>query len=74
MALLPRSYVSFDLMHRVMRRYGGGLQVQLIMGITDVDDKIIARATREATAFGEIAREYEGEFFENCLRRLNVRH
>eukprot|EP00118_Oscarella_pearsei_P014770 m.129141 g.129141 ORF g.129141 m.129141 type:complete len:141 (+) comp37961_c0_seq4:604-1026(+) len=40
------SYVRFDILRRIMQ-HQFGLQIYQVMGITDVDDKIIAKA-REA--------------------------
>lgn len=57
-----RTYLSFDLMVRYMR--SRGLEVKYVRNITDVDDKIIARANEQglsAEAFTEktIARMHE---------------
>ena len=38
-----RSYVSFDILKRIMTDYFG-YNVKLVMNITDIDDKIIRKA------------------------------
>lgn len=38
-----RSYVSFDILRRVLQDYFG-FPVHYVMNITDIDDKIIKRA------------------------------
>ncbi len=39
-----RSYVSFDILHRVLQSYFG-YDLNYVMNVTDVDDKIIKRST-----------------------------
>ncbi|KAK6637321.1 hypothetical protein RUM44_007736 [Polyplax serrata] len=41
-----RSYISFDILRRVLSNYFG-YNVQYVMNITDIDDKIIKRARQE---------------------------
>jgi len=65
-----RSYVSFDILKRIMTDYFG-YNVKLVMNITDIDDKIIRKAIEENISFEEISRRYETEFFDD-MRRLNV--
>lgn len=48
-----------------------GLNVELLMGITDIDDKIISRANKLGKNFSEIAEEYEEDFMQS-LAHLNV--
>ncbi len=38
-----RSYVAFDIVRRVLQNFFG-YDVQLVMNVTDIDDKIIKRA------------------------------
>ena len=38
-----RTYVSFDILKRIMTDYFG-YNVKLVMNITDIDDKIIRKA------------------------------
>jgi cysteinyl-tRNA synthetase len=65
-----RSYVSFDILKRIMTDYFGH-NVKLVMNITDIDDKIIRKAIEENISFEELSRRYETEFFDD-MRRLNV--
>ncbi|CEG36466.1 cysteine-trna ligase [Plasmopara halstedii] len=62
-----RAYVSQDIMRRVVERTGG-YKVQLVMGVTDVDDKIITRAKELNMNFEMLAREQEHQFFEDMTR------
>lgn len=43
----------------------------MIMGVTDIDDKIIKRAIEDGKDFRELSKFYESEFF-NDLEMLNV--
>lgn len=43
----------------------------LVMGMTDIDDKIIARAKERGCGVRELARKYEYEFLRD-MARLNV--
>jgi len=65
-----RTYVSFDILKRIMTDYFG-YNVKLVMNITDIDDKIIRKANEQNISFEEISRKYEGEFLED-MKRLNV--
>ncbi|KAG6592508.1 cysteine-tRNA ligase [Phytophthora cinnamomi] len=66
-----RAYVSQDILRRVAERTGG-YKVQLVMGVTDVDDKIIRRAHEQRVGFQALARQQEQQFFED-MARLYVR-
>jgi len=66
-----RTYVCFDIMSRILSEVFG-YHVTLAMNITDIDDKIIARAREREREWQGLAREYEGEFFDD-LRVLGVR-
>ncbi|KAE9026088.1 Cysteine--tRNA ligase [Phytophthora rubi] len=66
-----RAYVSQDILRRVAERTGG-YKVQLVMGVTDVDDKIIRRAHEQRVSFRTLARQQEQQFFED-MARLYVR-
>uniref|UniRef100_K3W8N7 cysteine--tRNA ligase n=1 Tax=Globisporangium ultimum (strain ATCC 200006 / CBS 805.95 / DAOM BR144) TaxID=431595 RepID=K3W8N7_GLOUD len=59
-----RAYVSQDILRRILEkrfRYN----VFLVMGVTDVDDKIIKRAQERKIHFAELARDEERAFFED---------
>jgi cysteinyl-tRNA synthetase len=64
-----RSFVLYDLVHRVFRHRGWG--VRHVMNITDVDDKIIAAAEKHGISIQEHARPFE-EAFREDLATLNI--
>ena len=41
--VIPRSYITFDILRRIMSDYFG-FNILYVMNITDIDDKIIYRA------------------------------
>lgn len=57
----------------VLRRYlaWSGLEVRFVSNITDIDDKIIARAAEEGTSVEEVARRYE-ELWWQTTAKLGV--
>ncbi|MFC1693826.1 cysteine--tRNA ligase [Candidatus Latescibacterota bacterium] len=65
-----RPLIMFD----VFRRYleFSGYDVNYIVNITDIDDKIINRAQEEGVDFKNITRKYTDAFFEGC-EKLGVR-
>ena len=64
-----RSALVFD----VIRRYlvWRGLEVTFAMNVTDIDDKIIARAAKEGSSEPEIATTYERAYWDQ-MRRLEI--
>lgn len=66
-----RTYIGFDVIHRILTDYFG-YNVFLAMNITDIDDKIIAKAIEAKSDFKDISRSMETEFFNDC-RHLNIR-
>jgi cysteinyl-tRNA synthetase len=66
-----RTAVVFD----VVRRYleWSGLDVHFVSNVTDVDDRIIARAAETGSTEPEIAQQFESAYWEQ-LDRLNVGH
>src|SRR5579863_3368449 len=56
----------FTLTWDVVRRWQAfaGLEVDHVSNVTDIDDKIIARAAREGRAEDEVAEEYEAQWWE----------
>ena len=64
------SYVIFD----VLRRYleFRGYEVEHVQNVTDIDDKIIKRASEQHIAYKELADRYIEEFATN-MDRLNVK-
>lgn len=57
-----RTFVSFDVARRVLARLAR-VHVDLCVGVTDVDDKIIARAAATGVSARALARRYEARFF-----------
>ena len=64
----------FSLVWDVLRRYleWSGLEVRYVSNITDVDDKIIARAARDGRPAAEVAAEFESSWYDT-MDRLGVR-
>src|SRR3954464_3493522 len=64
-----RSVLTYD----VLRRYleWTGLEVRHVSNITDVDDKIIERAGEQGITEGELAREFEGVWWD-AMDRLGA--
>jgi cysteinyl-tRNA synthetase len=58
-----RSAIVFDIMKRYLRYKG--LKVTHVRNITDIDDKIIARAAKENVAYDVIARKYTEEYYRD---------
>jgi len=65
-----RPLIVFDVLRRYLQYKG--YEVNYIVNITDVDDKIIKRAQEEGVDFKAITRRYTDAFFEGC-ERLGVR-
>lgn len=61
-----RTFMSFDIIVRYLRFRG--FRVSYLQNITDIDDKIIARAKEENVSWDSIARRYEKKFIENNER------
>ncbi|KAF4789831.1 putative cysteine--tRNA ligase, mitochondrial [Turdus rufiventris] len=59
--VLHISYVRFDIIRRIMTRFFG-IEVIMVMGITDIDDKIIKRANEMNISPVALARIYEEDF------------
>jgi len=66
-----RPPVVFDVLVRLLRRAYGADKVVYARNVTDVDDKINARAAREGLPIGEITARYEAAYLED-MGRLNV--
>ncbi len=63
----------FTLVWDVARRWFTfqGLSVQYVSNITDIDDKIIARAAAESRSESEVVKQYEGDWWD-AMARLGV--
>ncbi|KAJ7407761.1 putative cysteine--tRNA ligase [Pitangus sulphuratus] len=55
------SYVRFDIIRRIMTKFFG-IEVIMVMGITDIDDKIIKRSNEMNVSPVALARFYEEDF------------
>lgn len=64
-----RTYVFYDTLARFLRRLGYSLFY--LQNITDVDDKIVNRASEEGRHPIELAREFESHYYED-MRALNI--
>jgi cysteinyl-tRNA synthetase len=65
-----RSYVASDIVRRILNAVCG-FEVRLAMGVTDIDDKIIARARERGEDSLQLARRYERRFLADMCA-LNV--
>ena len=64
-----RTYVVEDLFRRTLEFFG--FAVKQVMNLTDIDDKIIKRATEKGIPLGEFTQEYKKAFFED-LKTLKI--
>ncbi len=58
-----KNYIDFSIVARWLRHIG--YEVRYVQNITDVDDKIIARAKEKGQDPIELARQFEARFFED---------
>ncbi len=65
-----RPLIMFDVFRRYMEYRG--YEVNYIVNITDIDDKIINRANEEGIDFRAVARKYSDAFFEG-IEKLGVK-
>jgi cysteinyl-tRNA synthetase len=63
------SYIIFDVVRRYLKFRG--YKVKYVQNVTDVDDKIIDRATKLGIAPAELAQKYTDSYFED-MEALNV--
>ncbi len=64
-----RTFVAVDILRRFLRQ--SGFQLQHVMNITDVDDKIIRNAARDKKTVQEYTKKYEDAFLED-MASLNL--
>jgi cysteinyl-tRNA synthetase len=57
-----RTYLGFDIIRRILELYFG-YHVCLVMGITNIDDKIIAKAAALKRDHLDVSSQYEKEFY-----------
>ena len=65
-----RTYIGFDIIKRILESYFG-YNIELVMNITDIDDKIIKKIIDQNSSLLEITRKYEDLFFQD-MEKLNV--
>ncbi|MDP2932248.1 MAG: cysteine--tRNA ligase [Chloroflexota bacterium] len=63
------SYIIFDVIRRYLRYRG--YKVRYVQNITDIDDKIIARANKLGISAGELAEKFINSFFQD-MASLNI--
>src|SRR5436305_5867118 len=61
-----RSVIIFDILHRLLLNLR--VKVNYIQNITDIDDKIIAKAQKEKKSEKEISSHYTKAYFDNLIR------
>src|ERR1700754_968106 len=66
-----RPPVVFDVLVRLLRREYGADSVIYARNVTDVDDKINAKAAREGVPIGEVTTRYEAAYLGD-MAALNV--
>jgi len=66
------TYIKFDTIRRILTSHFG-LSINLVIGITDVDDKIIQRASLLGKDFHALALYYEDEF-KRTMQSLGMLH
>ena len=64
-----RTYVAFDVIKRFLKLKG--FEVVHVQNITDIDDKIINRASKEGVGWREIAETYTKDYLD-ALRKLRI--
>lgn len=64
------SYVRLDIINRVLRHWFGVKPI-VALGMTDIDDKIIAKSKQIGWDVNQVAQKYELEFSQD-MKRLNV--
>jgi cysteinyl-tRNA synthetase len=67
-----RTYISQDLIKRIMRDYFG-YDLFVAMNITNIDDKIINRSNEVGEDFAKFATKWENDFFDD-MKKLEVEH
>jgi cysteinyl-tRNA synthetase len=65
-----KTYTQFDLVVRHLRKRG--FDVLYVVNVTDIDDKIIARANERGVDARELAREYEALYVEDMTALGNT--
>ncbi|KAM9981943.1 hypothetical protein ACTFIY_004253 [Dictyostelium cf. discoideum] len=66
-----RNYMTVDIIQRILINYFR-LNIIHVMGLTDIDDKIINKSKQELISASELSKKFEQEFFED-LKSLNIK-
>eukprot|EP00002_Diphylleia_rotans_P004414 TRINITY_DN1324_c0_g1_i3.p1 TRINITY_DN1324_c0_g1~~TRINITY_DN1324_c0_g1_i3.p1 ORF type:complete len:453 (-),score=67.81 TRINITY_DN1324_c0_g1_i3:631-1989(-) len=66
-----RTYVSFDIIRRILSDHFH-CNIFMVIGMTDVDDKILNRAAEKGVNWTTLARTFESDFIHD-MQSLNVR-
>src|SRR3989338_5327329 len=64
-----RTFMAFDIIVRYLR--SENYKIFYLQNITDIDDKILARAKEEKTSWQAVAKKYEKIFYKN-LKDLSI--
>ncbi|XP_011703416.1 PREDICTED: probable cysteine--tRNA ligase, mitochondrial isoform X1 [Wasmannia auropunctata] len=64
------TYIKSDIIRRILSDYFN-IDVLLVMGVTDIDDKIIKRSIESGKDFETLSRHFETEFFAD-MNKLNI--
>ncbi|CAG2063457.1 unnamed protein product [Timema podura] len=64
-------YMKFDIIRRILCNHFN-INVIMVMGITDIDDKIIHRAAELGEDINTLTRRFEAEFHED-MAKLNIK-
>lgn len=65
-----KTYIQMDVLARTLRAQG--FEVFYLQNITDIDDKIIARAKEDKTDWREISQKYEDEYYKDMASLNNT--
>ncbi|XP_067664074.1 probable cysteine--tRNA ligase, mitochondrial [Haliotis asinina] len=64
------TYMRFDIIRRIMENFFD-INLMVVLGITDIDDKIIDRSNETGIPFSQITWQHKIEFFED-MEALNI--
>jgi len=64
------TYIKSDIIRRILSDYFN-IDVLLVMGVTNIDDKIIKRSIESGKDFEALSSYFETEFFED-MNKLNI--
>jgi cysteinyl-tRNA synthetase len=64
-----RTFITFDVLFRYLK--AKGFDVTYVRNVTDIDDRIIERSSKDGVPWNEVVARYYAEF-EDCARRLSM--